>query len=350
MILSLAAWASRHLSGWMRSAGVLALTLPSLAGLRAADAAFSFDGKLIYCPEYGEKPVLEVLDIDAGKLSTVVPVLSEGSQEIQAVSTAAGKQIWLLTKDRLWLWDGSTNTAKLSGTAAAGSTFDDVACDVRTGSVLITTNNKADDLAVWPHGLLWKKEAAGPMLSVFVRRVARVEYPAFLGDGTFLFGCEGDLWHGQVEDDTDGENKPRGVLNAYRYAPLATRETYVGTPMQTGVANIAVSKGKAYVHVRRMGGSGWGDIVRLNRPPVVAKGTQFKFFFNLKEHAQIYQKALASLEILAGGEGQSFMCGSADLNQVHFTGAMLVENGQPKGRRPHYVVENDKDVEPLKAK
>lgn len=329
---------------WVMLSGMLF----GVGSAKAGGAAFSSNGKLIYTPDHDEKPDVDVLDIGAGTMITKHLKLAKGSQDITAMSVASDGRLWVLTESHLWLWDAISDEVALSETAPVGAKFVDVACDFGTGRVLITAAVEKPEPDESVGRVLFKLNAEKPAMSVFVRRIDWIECPVFLDDGTILFGCEGDLWHGEIELDDDGD-KSRGILNAYRYAPLATRETYGGTPMQTGVKNLAVSMGKVYAHVRRMGGSGWGEIIRLDRPKRVEKGKNLDMVGGLKERLQLHQAALHSVEILEDNGGRSFLCNSPDENLVQFTGGAAVENGERKGDRRHYLITNDGKSKPLKA-
>ena len=72
-------------------------------------------------------------------------------------------------------------------------------------------------------------------MKVFVRRIEHVECPVFLvgRHAALRLRRRFVAWGDRCRHRRD--HKDMGMLNAYRYAPLATRETYGGTPMQTGV-------------------------------------------------------------------------------------------------------------------
>jgi hypothetical protein len=152
-----------------------------------------------------------------------------------------------------------------------------------------------------------------------------------------LFGSEGDLWHGLVEWDKDAEpGHPRGILSGYRLAPLATRETAEGTPSQVGVQRIAASRGQLYVEVSRMGGSGWGYLVRLQLPPAKEKG-ELNLLEQLPERLNLYNRVLNSVVMVDPDQGSgSFLCTSPNGEVVHFTGTR-----SESGDRSHYLITKD---------
>ena len=140
---------------------------------------------------------------------------------------------------------------------------------------------------------------------------------------------------GSLEADDNLESGPRFILAANRCAPLADRETYGGTPSQVGVSELAVSHGKVYAHVSRMGGSGWGDIIRLDLPKPVEGG--------LRQRYTQYQALLGSVEFLTENPTIAFLCQSPD-------GTKIVYSDGNGPNRTFYVVENNGDPKPVPAR
>ena len=303
--------------------------------LQAADAAFSSDGKRIYYLDAPQEKggALTVLDLESGTVKdSTVPALAKDG-EILALSRGAKESLLLLTKNHLWRWNAKTNAAQSIETAPAGAIYQDVAADAKSGHIVLTTYTEKPEPDSSVHGLYLKRSESEKAVEVFVRRVSRLSALTFLPDGSLLFGSDGDLWHGTVDWDTEAEaGHPRGLLNSYRLAPLATRESTSATPSQIGVQHLAVSHGKVYAEVSRMGGSGWGDLVRLSAPPIVVKG-ELNIVDGLKERLDLYSRMLKSVEILSPDQdSESFLCTSPDGDAVHFTG-----HHEEKGRQ-HYLI------------
>jgi hypothetical protein len=106
------------------------------------------------------------------------------------------------------------------------------------------------------------------------------------------------------------------VLVGQRIAPLATYETDSGNQSQQGVHLVAVGAGYVWTHVGRLGGSGYGSIVRLPMPEPLGKSERGYYFlqFELKERYPIYAKMMSEAVITEriGQPRSSLLCASAD--------------------------------------
>lgn len=156
--------------------------------------------------------------------------------------------------------------------------LEDLAYNPKDGAVLLTcTDNRGrsagaagesggtDDLG--PRiVLIYVPADASKAGSVFCRRVSSVDGIAFAGDGTLYFSSRGDMWVGSIEEENDVPEAPKWVLDGERVAPVAMLETNIGTSASTGASEVAVSGKQLYVHTQRIGGSGMGDLFRMDRP------------------------------------------------------------------------------------
>lgn len=159
----------------------------------------------------------------------------------------------------------------------------------------------------------------------------------FDGDGTCYFEHANDLWHAEIKID----GAATAEMAAYRYAPLAMLQTNSGTPSSMGVESIVVAGPWLYVHLYRIGGSGWGRIIRLAKPERDRKPGSHPSLGQLdglERRLTIYKEALESVEVLATTTGPAGLAASADGKLVHFVaelddrhGHWLVrEHGQPE--------------------
>ena len=162
-----------------------------------------------------------------------------------------------------------------------------------------------------------------------MRRITGMSGPVFDRDGDLFFGMEGDMWQGKLVRDDDGDYHGLN-LEGHRCAPLATLETQNTSPDEMGVHRIAPATGWVYAHIYRMGGSGWGTIVRLKVEKSSNSGE------DLAERLKVYGDAIRSVEILADNNHSSFLCASHDGSHVFYTEggdldtATLAENnGKP---------------------
>jgi len=210
-------------------------------------------------------------------------------------------------------------------------TIEDVAYDPKNHWTLLTAYEVNREAQQTRFSLWLKRDDSPALASVFVRRVENVAGPVFDAQGNLYFGSHGDLWHGQIQWDGD-RDAGRGLLHAYRFCPLATLETSMGTPSQTGARSVALAGDQLYVHVKRMGGSGWGDIVKVKAPAGrFAENGELDLVLDLAARTELSQRSLASIRRLAEGGSWSHLCASTDGKIVHYT------TGSEKGRL-HWLV------------
>lgn len=133
--------------------------------------------------------------------------------------------------------------------------FEDVACDPKSGDVLFVLRSKEREV-------IWRVlPADGQELKrVFNRRADGAVHPAFDSDGALYFAREGDVWKGRLEKDQELD---RFILSGTRIFPLAEQETSGGTPSAIGAHQIAPMISHLLIDRSRLGGSGWGTLVRV---------------------------------------------------------------------------------------
>ncbi len=166
--------------------------------------------------------------------------------------------------------------------ARPGVVLGELAYNPKDGSTLVRCSEMggegslADGAAVEPgegdsyHSpLIYIGADPGTAGFVFCRRVPRIDGMAFAPDGTLYLTMDGDLWEGVIEpnDLTDNSGPMRWVLSGSRVAPVAVRETSIGTPASTGAREVAVVGDRLYLHSHRIGGSGMGDLYSVARMP-----------------------------------------------------------------------------------
>ena len=293
--------------------GCLALAGFSMVA-HAADASFTDDGKAVYAlSESG----LERIDLTSGEISKVDP---EGVDSIDAICRAGDGAFYLLTSETLWRWKPDAGPAlSILKPLQEGQSFEDVACDPKTGRILIIGREKTSDDDSRCR-LFFKPDSDHPLLRVRLRHLddATIRGAEFLPDGSLLFGAEGDLWHGVTGvEPTDEPDRPYGDITAYRYAPVGERFTYSGTPSETGVREIAAGAGHVFVHISRIGGSGWGHLSWLASPP-----TMVDDHFETRNSVEDSIRALQSVKELEDNGSRSYLCSSPDGKRVYFTSGM----------------------------
>lgn len=317
---------------------VFSLLWPTGSQPEAAEAVFSQDGGKIYLLDRQQGPgQLYGIDVKSGEmLPAGVPDMA--GQPIVAVDRSNAGFILCLTESVCQAWDvGRGATSQVCG-VPEGGVFVDLAYDPSTGNLAFVVRFAENEGAMrWELWLL-PKGADAPTQTA-VRRVRAIEGMAFDRNGELFFGADGDLWQGRIEGVGSGpDDRPGGALNAYRFAPLATRETADSTPAQIGVSTVVVAGPELFVHVQRMGGSGWGSVVRLAKPAV--RGAE-GYPFELGERIAAYQKALASVKILGENGTLAHLAASPDGMTVYFQAA------REDGEMTHWLVRAGGEPQPF---
>jgi len=300
----------------------------------AGRAAFTADGKSVYLTDLDTPGSLDMIDMESGKATKVKVGLGK-DDVVGGIALAKDGAFYLVTKHSLWHWTPGEAKAKWMEKPPEKGTFHDVACNFKTDEVLITDENGSN--------LYYKRDRRSPLIFVGIRYPPGQEItaaPVYLQDGSFLFAADGDLWHGFIELTADG-SRTLADLVAYRYAPMCERETYNGTPIQTGILGIAAGKKKVYVDFSRIHGSGWGSIKMLNLPEQKDRKWQSK---NSAETTVLTLKSIEETDEDTSG-CLTYLCGSADGRLVYYGNRM-----NPESRRVGYLFRDDsKSTEPLIA-
>jgi hypothetical protein len=304
---------------------------------KAAEAVFSGDGRRIFLLDREQGPgQLYAINL-ANREKLPFGISDLNGQPILAVDRSNDTTLVCLTPTGLYAYDLEAEETALVCGVPAGGEFQDLAVDPVTGMVALTIFFTAEADDSWQ---LWVLPPGGrEAFATRVRRVSGIRGMAFTEQGEFYFGCDGDLWSGQIYEVGESES-PGGVLGAYRCAPLATRETDNATSSQVGVSSIVAVDPWLYVHVSRMGGSGWGNVVRLAMPAgeVTPEGNP-AYPFTVFEHAAAYQKALASLVDLGENGSFAYLAVSPDGRTVYFQAApaggeiqdwLVIDHGAPQ--------------------
>lgn len=298
----------------------------------SAEAAFSKDGSTVYCCR--SEGMLAVHLNPYSEVSTKLPD-SLGEIPIRAVTLRPSDgSLLLATSNAVWAFSPEKNTATKLFDKPAGSEIKDLAFDPISGGLLVTVYPEAgkDESRVW-----WVKRGSIVAKIIFVRRLDYIDGPVFSSDGRLFFGAEGDIWRGFIEHEEEDDTEPNrgGTLVAVRYAPVACRETYGGSPSQIGASDLACSGTKIYAHVRRMGGSGWGTMTRLDMPTAMDHDPDKAITEKLTERVATYMRALGSIEVMDDScGGWSNLCASLSGERVFYrimnTSYLIENNGKPQ--------------------
>ena len=323
------------------------LSLLFLASLLAAvnssagEATFSRTGKAVYL--LGQETPLNRLDLDTGKLVDItVPGLPD-AEGIRSLAISNAGFILCLSKSAVYAWDDVTGKdAVVVCRAPENLEFLDLAYNPSDSSIAVTTRLEPTEPGARPEwGLHVKSKDGDRLVRVRCRRILAISNLAFDREGALHFSSEGDLWAGKIARPGDSP-----YLKAFRHTPLATRETNEGTGDQMGADPVAVTDTMIYAHVRRMGGSGWGHVIRLRKAPLPEpEANDFKMPFELDDRLAIYRDQLATVEILGENGTRSYLCVSPDRKTVYFR-ARRDAPGEPGG---HWLIRDGGEPEALEV-
>jgi hypothetical protein len=312
------------------------------ASARAGEAVFSQDGGKIYLLDRQSGPG-QLFSIDLKTEELLLAFLPDlNGEPILNVDRSNAGHILCLTESTCFAWNvGKGATARVCD-APKGGRFAELAYDPSTGLIAFEVTSEQGDGARESQLWVLPKGADAPLRTA-VRRVGNFNGLGFDNSGELYFGTEGDLWQGRIVEMGPGpDEKPGGSLAAYRYAPLATRETANSTPGQIGVSSVVGAGPWLYVHLQRMGGSGWGNVVRLAKPmPVNTPEGDPDYPFSLTEHIATHLRALGSVKVLGENGALAFLAASPDGKLVHFQASL------DGGETTHWLVRDHGEPEAL---
>lgn len=289
----------------------------------AGDAVFSNDGQHIYITSTaGTTAALREIDLGANTTRTTPLSQVPQNDTLLGITRSPWDKLAVLTRKAVWSFDPrSQRLSKIRDSGKSG-TFWRIAYNPKTQQIFVT-----DD-----QGLFFLKNGREPVY-VFVRRHSGTGCPVFTASGEMFFGNEGDLWHGQITQEEGNY-----ALEAYRYAPLAALETAPTTPAETGVVDIAATRSTIYLHISRLGGSGYGWLAQVNRPPITNVPSQdFGASIDPTARLPMSKTILESVKVLGSNPHATNLCASPDETRVYYTSYnenadrdedWLISNGQ----------------------
>jgi len=291
----------------------LALCLSVAGGgwAKAGHAAFSGDGERLYLLR--NDGVLERLDLAGKSRWEILPDVPEKAGPLVDLATSSTDKLLLLHERALAAWDETSKTTKRLCAPPPGWTFRETAEDPRSGRILVLGTKPSPDSAPAFRAWVFRPETEA-LDRVTTKRLRGMRGIAFTPAGHLVFGSEGDLWFGRIEEEeivpasedpqrdaelADPPSRWEPVLEAYRYAPLATRETANTTPSAIGVDGVAIHGDGVYARLTRMGGTGFGYLVRLPLPKVpAAEGEGPEPALAPEKWQSVVRRALDSTEVL----------------------------------------------------
>ena len=262
----------------------LALIFNASVALFGAESTFSKDNKHVYLVQYQQHPPgssgeCSLIDISLEKQTCKgIDLRKTLGESVRDIALSNAGFVLCATKSAVWAYDPAQNLCVKVLNAPKEMEIVELGYDPSQEITLATCRGAhGQELFCLPkNGDQW--------IPVYNRRSPEVEYPVFTEDGTLYFASRGDLWIGFLEKQTEptlpalnANPKTRGTsgqwpksipvagLVAYRFAPVAFLETQNTTPDSTGLHCLAISKRFVYGNYSRLGGSGWGSLIRCRR-------------------------------------------------------------------------------------
>ncbi len=219
--------------------------------LNAANSTFSKDSTHVYLVNDASKPAL--IDINLSKHTCRSLDLGKWfSEGIKGITPSDSSTIYCATEKAVWAYKPEENTCTKFCDSPGGELLD-VAFNPKTKQVIgLCYVDKEPVLHVLPND-----DATHDCITNRYSGYARVASLQFAADGTVFFHSFGDLWQANI--GTSG-------LAGYRFAPIADLITENTSPASTGIRSIAIGRTHIYACDARMGGSGWGSVIRIKRP------------------------------------------------------------------------------------
>jgi len=295
-----------------RISGVLtALFLAMVSVGSCAEAVFSLDEKAVFVlsPEG-----LVELDLTT-KAVHPLPTPTKFDPDIDSgISLSNAGYLLFAGNDAISAYDPEKRNWATVCRAPTETSCTDVAYNPVDGSMILQTTNKKSVMAYW----LLPKGTNKPV-QLRLRRIGYLSGFTFDTEGRLYFGYSGDLWTGSVCGVPDDKESGYWICGI-RIGPLANLETSFSTPTNQGVQATAPAGESIYVHLLRLGGSGWGQIASVSAPTV-------KFVDGepeddtLEKRLALYQEELKSVRLLGENGSYSFLCSSRSGKRVFYRAA-----------------------------
>ena len=312
---------------------VVSMILLFVQALSAEDAVFSEDGTTIFVvPRSANGPgQLHVISLKTSEMTAIrVP---EVLGPIRKVARTKDGIILCMTPAAAYTWNSETGDVERISNAGEASQFLDMICHPVTGVVAFQMERSGRgpySIQSWGARKVPEKTTMTRLPPNGIPHATEFRGMAFDSEGSFFFGCDGDLWHGDIRNE-----HVRCELYSYRYAPLAGRGSFgSGNPAQMGVKSIVAAGSWLYVHHYRMGGSGRGEIIRLAKPErkISTDGTPDYPGPGFEERVGVYKRALRSATVV-GKNDDSYACIAASPD-----GKLVYFRAEAEGEMAHWLV------------
>jgi hypothetical protein len=310
-----------------------------------AQAIFSKDASHAYFL-VEDKPELVEIDLGAATCREVdlAPAITE---PVEGITLSNSGFVLCLTSDALWSYNPATSKCVNVCKAPSGVDLQDIAYDPKTGEILAVGTQKtgSSDGSHW--SILCLPKNANQFQDVGTRYDTAVGHPVFSADGTLFFVDDhADLWEGVLAKEDRQYDGPPWSLVAYRWAPLAFLIEENTSPPSTGLRDIAVSQHCVYANYARLGGSGWGAVLRMDRPKSLATYDSGDWSVSdANEHDwKNFKAVFDSVEELSDNPG-AYLCASMDGSTTIFADPYDDDESDKV-----YLIKDDSKPEPIEIK
>ena len=291
--------------------GLIASALAIASIGHCAEAVFSLDEKTVYV--LSPKGLVE-LDLTTKAVRTIQTPTRLDPDTDSGISLSNAGYLLLAGNDAISAYDPRKKNWATVCRAPSETTCTDVAYNPADGSMVFQTTNRKSVTAYW---LLPK--GAGKPLQLRLRRIGYLSGFTFDATGRLYFGYYGDLWTGSVCSVADDDESGYWICGI-RIGPLANLETSFSTPTNQGVQATAPAGESVYVHLLRLGGSGWGQIASVSAPAVKFVNGEPEGD-TLEKRFALYQDELKSVRLLGENGSYSFLCSSRSGKRVFYRAA-----------------------------
>jgi hypothetical protein len=276
------------------------LFLAIVSGTRGAEAVFSLDEKSVFL--ITPKGLLQLNLPTKSAQKIAFPTKFDSDKDYGLSLSNAGYPL-LAADDGLWAYDPEKSKWTRIYRGPADLICTDLAYNPANSSIVFQTSDRNASTSYW----LLQKDAEKPV-QIRLRRVRYLSGPGFDSQGRLFFGYSGDLWMGSICKLPEEQQSDYWVCGI-RIAPLADLETSFGTPSNQGVEMVAPLADRIYVHLRRLGGSGWGNIASVATPPLKFTDGEPEDD-SLEKRLVLYQEELKSIRFLGENGSYGFLCAS----------------------------------------
>lgn len=273
-----------------------------------AQATFSLDEENVFV--LTPKGIVE-LNLTTKAVQRLQPPAKFDPDQESGVSLSNAGYLLFAGNDRISAYDPGRKIWATVCRTPAETVCTDVAYNPVDGSMVFQTINKKGGSGYW----LLPKGSERP-LPLKLRRVEYLSGFTFDSQGQLYFGYSGDLWTGSVCSLPDDQESGYWVCGI-RIAPLANLETSFSTPTNQGVQSTAPAGGVAYLHLLRLGGSGWGQIASIAAPAIkFTNGEAEEDSFETR--LALYQEELKSVRLLGENGSYGLLCSSRSGKRVFY--------------------------------